>query len=144
MELVEGETIAARLKSGPRPRGLPRKRAAERKVEEPYFIVLRYIMAALKGDKDQMAQLVSQVKGQHGAEHWVAHEEALALARTGRLQDARRSSSRAVDLALQEGDREKAASYRAARAVWEAIYGNAAEGKSSAMAALGTFKRPRC
>ena len=116
------------------------KRAAERKVEEPYFIVLRYNIAALKGDQDQMAQLVSQVKGQHGAEHWVAHEEALAFARTGRLQDARWSSSRAVDLALQEGEREKAASYRAARAVWEAIYGNAAEGKRSAMAALELSK----
>ena len=116
------------------------QQASARKVEEPYFIVLRYNIAALKGDKDQMAQLVSQVKGKHGAEHWVAHEEALALARTGRLQDARRSSSRAVDLALQEGEREKAASYRAARAVWEAIYGNAAEGKRSAMAALELSK----
>ena len=35
----------------------------------------------------------------------MAHEEALALARSGRLQASRRSSSRAVDLALQEGTR---------------------------------------
>ena len=49
---------------------------------------------------------------------------------------ARRSSSRAVDLALQEGEREAAASYQAARAVWEAVCGNAAEGKRNAMAAL--------
>ena len=70
----------------------------------------------------------------------MAHEEALALARSGRLQAARRSSSRAVDLALQEGEREAAASYRAARAVWEAVCGNAAEGKRSAMAALELSK----
>ena len=66
----------------------------------------------------------------------MAHAEALALARSGRLQAARRSSSRAVDLALQEGEREAAASYQAARAVWEAVCGNAAEGKRNAMAAL--------
>jgi tetratricopeptide (TPR) repeat protein len=112
------------------------QQASARKVEEPYFMVLRYNIAALQGDKDQMEQVVALAKGKHGAEHWVAHEEALALARSGRLQEARRSSSRAVDLALQEGDREKAASYRAARAVWEASYGNAGEARTNAMAAL--------
>jgi tetratricopeptide (TPR) repeat protein len=51
------------------------------------------------------------------------------------LQAARRSSSRAVDLAVQEGEREAAASYQAARAVWEAVCGNAAEAKGTATAA---------
>ena len=41
-----------------------------------------------------------------------------------------------MDLALQEGEREAAASYQAARAVWEAVCGNAAEAKTNAMAAL--------
>jgi eukaryotic-like serine/threonine-protein kinase len=41
-----------------------------------------------------------------------------------------------VDLAVQGGERGEAASYRAARAVWEAVCGNAAEGKRSATAAL--------
>jgi hypothetical protein len=84
--------------------------------------------------------VVALAKGKQGAEHWVAHAEALALARAGRLEDARRASSRAVDLALQEGEREKAASYRAVRAVWEAIHGNSSEGKSSALAALELSK----
>jgi tetratricopeptide (TPR) repeat protein len=70
----------------------------------------------------------------------LAHAEALALVRSGRLQAARRSSSRAEDLALQEGRREEAASYRAARAVWEAACGNAAEGKRTAIAALELSK----
>src|SRR5215471_9302228 len=43
--------------------------------------------------------------------------EALALARAGRLQAARLSSNRAMDLALQEGQRETAASNRAANGV---------------------------
>jgi hypothetical protein len=45
-----------------------------------------------------------------------------------------------MDLALQEGDREVAASYQAARAVWEAVYGNGAEAKRNAMAALELSK----
>jgi len=87
-----------------------------------------------------MNQVVALAKGKYGAEHCVAHAEALALARAGRLQAARLSSNRAVDLALQEGQRETAASYRAARAVWEAVYGNAAEGKRSATEALELSK----
>jgi tetratricopeptide (TPR) repeat protein len=79
-------------------------------------------------------------RGKHGAEHTMAHAEALALARSGRLQAARRSSNRAIDLARQEGGREAAASYQAARAVWEAVCGNAAEGKRIAMAALELSK----
>jgi eukaryotic-like serine/threonine-protein kinase len=79
-------------------------------------------------------------KGKRGAEHPMAHAEALALVRSGRLQAARRSSGRAVDLALLEGAYEEAASYQAARAVWEAVCGNAAEGKRIAMAALALSK----
>ena len=63
--------------------------------------MLRYHLAALKGDKEQMNQVVALAKGKHGAEHCVAHAEALALARAGRLQAARLSSNRAMDLALQ-------------------------------------------
>jgi tetratricopeptide (TPR) repeat protein len=41
-----------------------------------------------------------------------------------------------VDLALQEGEREVAATFIAARAVWEALCGNSAEARTAAMAAL--------
>jgi eukaryotic-like serine/threonine-protein kinase len=116
------------------------EQAAERKVEEPYLLVFQYTLAALKDDKEQMDRVVALSKGKHGAEHWVAHEEALALARSGRLRDSRRSSSRAANLALQEGEREKAASYRAAQAVLEAVYGNGAEAKNNALAALELSK----
>jgi tetratricopeptide (TPR) repeat protein len=71
----------------------------------------------------------------------VAHQEALALARSGQLLAARHSSNRAVQLALQEQiGRESAASYLASRAVWEAFYGNAAEGVRTALAALELSK----
>jgi hypothetical protein len=41
---------------------------------------------------------------------------------------------------MQEGGRDSAASYRAARAVWEAVCGHAAEGKRDATAALDLSK----
>jgi eukaryotic-like serine/threonine-protein kinase len=116
------------------------QRASERKLEIPQFLILQFIIAVLKGDREQMDRAVDLAKGKRRAEHWMAHEEALALARSGRLQAARGSSNRAIDLAMQEGERESAASYRAARAVWEAACGNAAEGKRNAMAALDLSK----
>ncbi len=112
------------------------QRASERKLEMPNSLVIRYNIALLQGDQKLMDRAVGLARGKPGVEHGMAHAEALALARSGRLQAARRSSSRAVDLALQEGEREGAASYQAARAVWEAVCGNAAEGNRNAMTAL--------
>jgi eukaryotic-like serine/threonine-protein kinase len=117
------------------------QRASARKLELPDLLILRYNIALLKGDREQMGEAVGLARGKHEAEHWMAHEEALALARAGRLQAARRSSSRAVDLALQEGEPEAAASYQAARAVWEGAYGNAGNAKRNVMAALALSKR---
>jgi tetratricopeptide (TPR) repeat protein len=116
------------------------QRASERKLEISNSLVLRYNIAALKAEQEQMDRGVGLARGKHGAEPRMAHAEALALVRSGRLQAARQASSRAVDLALQEGEREEAASYRAARAVWEAACGNAAEGRGSAIAALELYK----
>ena len=105
-------------------------------MEDTPLLLARYNIAVLKGDTDQMDRVVALAKGIRGAEHPVANVEALALARSGRLKLARQSSSRAIDLARQAGEREVAVSYQAARAVWEAVCGNAAEGKQNATAAL--------
>jgi tetratricopeptide (TPR) repeat protein len=110
--------------------------ATERKLEDPPLLMIGYTIAVLMGDKDQTDRIVALARGKHGVEHPVANVEALALARSGRLTLARQSSSRAIDLATQEGGRDAAASYQAARAVWEAVYGNGAEAKRNATAAL--------
>jgi serine/threonine protein kinase/tetratricopeptide (TPR) repeat protein len=111
-------------------------RAVARNLESTELLVVPYIIAVLTGDEDRKAEATALARGKRRVEHLMAHQEALALARSGRLQAARRSSNRAVDLALQEGERESAASYRAARAVWEAVCGNAAEASRNAAAAL--------
>lgn len=115
--------------------------AAKRRIELPNMLVVRYNLAALKSDRAEMDRVVSLAKGKRRAEHWIAHQEALALARSGRLQAARRASNRAAELAIQEQfGRESAACYRGSRAVWEALCGNTAEAISSALAALALSK----
>jgi len=110
--------------------------AAARGVEGPNFSLGRYSLAFLKNDSEQMGRLVARAKGKRATERSLANLEALVLARSGRLQEARRSSARAVDLAQQEGGHEVAATYQAVRAVWEALCGNAVEAKQDATAAL--------
>ncbi len=112
------------------------RRAPGASLDMPDFLVIRYRIALLKGDPDEMERLAALGNGTHGAEHPMAHAEALALARSGRLKLARQSSGRAIDLAGQAGSREVAASYQAARAVWEALCGNVTEANTSATAAL--------
>ncbi len=62
------------------------QRASERKLDMPAFQVIRYNLAVLKDDKNQMDRQVALAKGKPAAEHPMAHAEALALARSGRLQ----------------------------------------------------------
>jgi serine/threonine protein kinase/tetratricopeptide (TPR) repeat protein len=109
--------------------------ASERKLEFDRLFVLRYNIAVLKGDQAQMDRSVALARDKRRVEHWIAHAQSLALARAGRLQAARQSSNRALELALQEGQRGRAATYQAVRATWEALCGNAGEGTRNAMAA---------
>jgi serine/threonine protein kinase len=116
------------------------QQALAHKLENANHLVLRYNLAALKGDRAQMDRAVARAPGMRGAEHRIAHAEALALAASGRLQAARLSSSRAQALASQESAPEAAAKYEAARGVWEALCGNVVEAKRSAAAALEVAK----
>ena len=112
------------------------KRAADRKLSEPTMLRYAYNIALLEGDREEANRIAAVTRGQPDVEHSILHQEALALARVGQLEAARRASNRAIDVARQEKDRDAAAAYQAARAVWEAAYGNAAEAKRTATAAL--------
>ncbi len=112
------------------------KRASERKIEIPDFMILRYRLSFLKGDKAGMEREIARAKGNPGAEDWMAHLEALVLAHSGHLHQARNMSRRAVELAQRSAQKETAAIYIAGEAVWEAFYGNAPEAKRAALTAL--------
>jgi len=112
------------------------RRASERKVEIPALALLRYEIAFLKGDSGGMQREVAAARGKSSAEELISDHQAFALAYTGQMQEARKMSRRASDLAQQAAHRERAASFEARVALWEAFYGNAPTAKAAAMAAL--------
>ena len=116
------------------------QRAAERKLEIPLLVPIRYYRAALKGNHEEMERVIADTKGKRRVEQWISHLRALALARSGHLHEAQQASDQAVDLAMREDERESAASYRGAQSVWEALYGNSAEARRKALAAMELSK----
>jgi tetratricopeptide (TPR) repeat protein len=112
------------------------QQAADRKLEDPAFIVRRFEIAFLKGNRAGMEREVALAQRNPGAEDWVSYQEAFALAYTGHLQEARRMSRRAADLAQQSGHRERAALFETAAALREAFAGNGPAAKKTGMAAL--------
>jgi predicted Ser/Thr protein kinase len=116
------------------------QRASEHKVEMAEVFLLKYYLAFLNADRGGMDRAVALAKGKPGVEDWMEHSEALVLARSGHLRAAAEVSRRAVDLAQQAGQRERAATYRAGEAVWEAFFGDVASARRSAMAALELSK----
>ncbi|MGC2659129.1 MAG: winged helix-turn-helix domain-containing protein [Bryobacteraceae bacterium] len=116
------------------------QRASERNLEIADFLLLRYNIASLKGDKAGMERAAARAKGKLGAEDWMSHVEALTLARSGQLQKAMAMEKGAVQSAEQAGQRERAAVFQTGEAVWEALFGNGPVAKRSAMAALALSK----
>jgi tetratricopeptide (TPR) repeat protein len=116
------------------------RQAAERKVEIPEMLGDRYYLAFFQGDQEGMDREIASARGQYGVEDWMSHNQALVLARSGHMQQARTMWERAIALAQQAGNRERAAIYEAAEAVCEAHFGNAAAAKARARAALDLAK----
>jgi tetratricopeptide (TPR) repeat protein len=112
------------------------RRATERKLEREEFLLTPYFVAFLKGDGEELKRTAMTARKGPGLEDMISHLEALALARSGRLQDARWMSAVPVEIAQQSGRRERAGLFEAGRAVWEAFYGNGAAARQSASKAL--------
>jgi tetratricopeptide (TPR) repeat protein len=113
--------------------------AAERKLEYQDFLIVRYYLAFLKGDQAGMDREIARAPEDH-AEDWMSHHQALVLARSGRMGQARIMWERAIALAQQAGNRERAAIYITAEAVCEAHLGNGAAAKQRARTALDSAK----
>ncbi len=110
--------------------------ARGRKLEAGEMLIMRYYIAFLKDDQAGMRQAVAQASQRPDAEDWMFHAQSGVLAWSGELQQARKFSRRAVELARQANNRERAAMYEAGESVREAFFGNAAEAKRAAAAAL--------
>jgi serine/threonine protein kinase/tetratricopeptide (TPR) repeat protein len=115
-------------------------RAKERKVDPQRLALIEYFVAFLRGDHEEMARAAAMARKHPDLIDHMPHVEALALARSGRLQDAGRTSAVLVEIAQQSGRRERAGLFEAGRAVWEAFYGDAAAARQSARKALALHR----
>jgi Flp pilus assembly protein TadD len=110
--------------------------AADRKLESAELVLTQYFVAFLTGNKSDLKRTVAGAVKSPATEDTISHVQALALARSGQLQDARRVAALASQIAQKSGRRERAGLFEAATATWEAFYGNAATARQSANRAL--------
>ena len=111
-------------------------RARERRLERGELLLIPYFVAFLNSDDEELERTATAARKSPDSEDIISHLETLALARSGRLQDARWMSAGPVEMAQRSGRRERAGLFEAGRAVWEAFYGNAAAARQSAARAL--------
>jgi len=108
------------------------KQAEERKLESEDLLANRYVLAFLKGDAEQMAQLVSDAMGKPGAEDELLATQADTEGWYGKLKNAHELTARAMDSAQQNNAKETAAGYQAAAALREVESGNREQGRAGA------------
>ncbi len=112
------------------------KQAEERKLEAELLLQNRYMLAFVKGDAAQMAQLVSAAMGKPGFENLLLASQADTEGWYGKLKDAHELSGRAMDSAQRNDAKEAAAGYQAAAALREAESGNREQARAEAHAAV--------
>jgi DNA-binding winged helix-turn-helix (wHTH) protein/tetratricopeptide (TPR) repeat protein len=112
----------------------------DNKLQIPDLLVQRYDLAFVKGDRAGMERQIVLGNGKTGAEDLLADHEAFVLAYSGRLQEARRTSQHAVDLAERAGNRERAAVFETGATLVEAFFENTLAAKQGALAGLKLSK----
>jgi Tfp pilus assembly protein PilF len=110
--------------------------ASARKLDIPEFLLERYDLAFLRGDRAAMEREVAAARGNAGLEDWMAARQSFVLAYSGHVQEAIRTSRNAVALARQGGRRQRMALFEAGAALWQGLAGDAAGARRSAAAAL--------
>ncbi len=116
------------------------QRASARKLDIPEMLVEQYDLAFVSGDREGMERAIVLGKERTGAEDWLSEHQGFVLAYSGRLHQAREMSRRAVGMARDAGQRERAALFETGATVWEALSGNAPLARQGAMAALALSK----
>lgn len=114
--------------------------AAARGLKMDEFLMLEHDIAFLRGDLAGMQQAAARARQKAGADNWISSKEALALACSGRLRQARIASEFAVNQARLGLQQERAGLWMAQSALREALFGNVAEARKQAEAALDFAK----
>ena len=110
--------------------------AHAKKLDTPFLQLLMYLLAFLKNDTASMAQQAAWATGKPGIEDVFLNTEADVTAYSGQLEKARELSRRAVASAQRAQEKETAAGYESSAALREALFGNRAEARQRAAAAL--------
>jgi serine/threonine protein kinase/Flp pilus assembly protein TadD len=109
--------------------------ASNRKLDPSYTPLLRFYVAFLRRDEVAMEHQVAVAQKRPDADDWITASQALVAAYSGQLNRARDLSQRAVD--LSKGDnRERAAIFEGAAAIYESLLGNPSEAKKRAADAV--------
>lgn len=116
------------------------RQALDRKLEIPDFVVERYVIAFLKGDKAGMERETSLTQKEPGVDDWMFNSEAFVLAYSGHLEEARKMSRAAGDFARKAGRPDTEALYETDGAVREALFGNVSAARQRAGRALELSK----
>ena len=116
------------------------QRASSRKLDIPDYYVQRYIIAFLKDDKTGMERQAALPREKPGVDDWMSNAEAFVSAYSGHLEEARKMSRRAADLARKAERRDTEALYEADAAMREALLGNALAARQRARDAVELSK----
>ena len=108
-----------------------------RKFDSPTLRDTLYKIAFLQNDAAGMAKQVEWAVSKPGVEDRLLAGEARTAAYSGRLKEAREFSRRAKNSAERAEEREVAATHEAEAALREALFGNSAEARLRATAAMG-------
>jgi eukaryotic-like serine/threonine-protein kinase len=110
--------------------------AQAKKLDSPALRINLYRLAFLQNDSGGMAQQVAWAAGKPGVEDVLLAYEADTAAYSGQLRKARELSRQALASSERTEEKETAADYEAEAALREAVFGNAAEARQRAVAAL--------
>jgi tetratricopeptide (TPR) repeat protein len=113
------------------------QKAEERKFTIPELLIVRYQIAFLENDQKELARVT---EAGYRRSPTFCEQEAHLVGYGGHLRKARELSARGVELARQGGRLERAAQDQAGSAIRESLFGNAAEARRQAAAALRLSK----
>jgi len=99
------------------------QQANSHKLETDQLLVNRYLVGFVQGDTAAMEQAVAGAAGKPGTEDLLLSSQADTEASHGRMHKAQEFERRAMEFAVQNGDRESAAGYRLVGALAEAEAG---------------------
>ena len=107
-----------------------------KKLDTPYMHSFAYVLALFGGDRAAMEQQAAWMMGKPGIEDSLMSWQADIAAYSGLQETSTELSRRAIASAQNAGEKETAAAYQANSSLREALFGNTAQARQQAGAAL--------